>query len=219
MGLGLPVRASGEFNALCKYDARAGRMFRVDRVERNGTFEKNDVEITQGFQAIFDLKNIDVGYVRFVENGAPEWAMVKIGQPLPAKPSADHRQGFRVNIKLAKSLGGDLREFASAAGCVISAMDQLYDAYSKAPEAAAGKLPVVAMTGSTAVKSGSGQRTSTNYAPNLVITGWVDRPAELAATNGNGTNGNGHAQHAPANVPAPVAAPQPQQTPNVATEF
>jgi hypothetical protein len=215
MGLGLPVKPpSGDFMSLCKFDARAGRMFRVDRVERNGTFEKNDVEVTQGFAAIFDLKNIEVGYVKFNEGGAPEWAMVKIGQPLPAKPSQDFRQGFRVNIKLAKSIGGDVREFASAAGCVISAMDQLYDAYSKAPEAVAGRLPIVTMNGSTPIKSGSGARTSTNYSPNFTITQWVDRPAELA----------GSAAPAPLStpsptVPAPVASPQPAQTAAVQTEF
>lgn len=223
MGLGLPVKTpgSGEFNQLIKYDARAGRMFRIDRIERNGSFEKNEVEITNGFQAIFDLKNINVGFVRFMENGAPDWAMVPLGQPLPKKPSNDHRAGFRLNIKLAKSIGGDVREFASAASCVINAMDQLQEAFSKAPEAAAGKLPIVALAGSTPVKSGSGQRTSTNYAPNLTIVQWVDRPQELPLNPVSPAQAQAPLTPAQpvANVPAPVAVPQPAQTPNVQTEF
>ena len=99
-------------------------------------------------------------------------------------------------------------------------MDQLQEVFSKSPEAAAGKLPVVALAGSTPVKSGSGQRTSTNYAPNFTIASWVDRPQELplnpvspAAMQAPLTPAN-----AP-NVPAPVVAPQPAQTPNVLTEF
>jgi len=177
MGLGLPKNEAGDFNDIIKYDARAGRMFRIDF---DGS-EKSSVEITQGFSAIFDLANIQVGWVRFAEKSAPDWAMVRIGQPLPAKPSAEHRQGFKINVKLAKSAGGDLREFGSAAGCVIQAMDELYDAYAAAPEAKAGKLPVVGLSGTVMVKSGSGAKISTNYKPTLTIRQWVDRPAELAA--------------------------------------
>lgn len=215
MGLGLPKSSGGK--PVCKFDARAGRMHRIDKTDAG----KVETEITNGFKAAFDLANIDVGWVRWTEGGAPEWTTVKLGQPKPAKPSNDHRPVFRVDIKLSKDLGGDVREFASSAGCVIDAMDQLHDTFSKAPEAAAGKLPVVAITGVSMIKSGQGQKTSTNYAPNFAIVGWIERPAEMAPKAAN-DNGNGHAAPSPApaaNIPAPVAAPQPQQTPNVATEF
>lgn len=204
MALGLPASAaSGDFKPIVKYDARAGRMFRIDRVESNGQFESVPTEITQGFAAVFDLANIEVGYVRFHEGGAPEWAMVKIGQPLPAKPNADFRQGFRCNIKLAKNSGGSVREFASAASCVIGAVDGLHTAYLAAPESKAGKLPIVSMTGTAMVKSGSGAKTSTNYAPTLVITGWIDRPADLAVD----------VRPVASSVAPPVSRPAPAQTP------
>jgi hypothetical protein len=178
MGLGLSVSSgsSGDRKPIVKYDARAGRMHRIDR--QDGV--NNPVEITNGFTAIFDLANIEVGYARFNAGGAPEWAMVKIGQPLPAKPAPDFKQAFRLNIKLARNIGGDVREFASAAGCVISAMDSLYDAYTAAPERSQGKLPVVTLTGTTMITSGSGAQKSTNYAPNFAITNWMTRPADLA---------------------------------------
>jgi hypothetical protein len=213
MGLGLPVNTGGgDFKRIIKYDARAGRVHRSDRVESNGSFDNVLTEITTGFQAVFDLRNIEVGYAMFAKGVAPQWVMVKIGQTLPAKPSKDFKQAFRLDVKLAKSLGGDVREFGSAAGCVIAAMDQLYDTYTKAPESAAGKLPVVAITSTTMVKSGE----STNYAPNFVITGWVDRPADLPLSPA--------AAPAPLStpaptVPAPVAQPQPAQTGGIATEF
>jgi hypothetical protein len=215
MGLGLPKSSGGDFKPVCKFDARAGRMHRIDKTEAG----KVETEITNGFKAAFDLANIDVGWVKWSEGGAPEWVTVKLGQPKPSKPSNDHKPVFRVDIKLSKDLGGDLREFASSAGCVIDAMDALHDAFSKSPEATAGKLPVVALTGVAMVKSGSGQKTSTNYAPNFEIIGWIDRPAEMAT---KGANGNGHATpvSAPAPViPPPVSQPAPAQTPNVATEF
>jgi hypothetical protein len=215
MGLGLPVNVggNGEFKRIVKYDARAGRVHRSDRVEANGQFSNALTEITNGFAAVFDLKNIEVGYALFAKGAAPVWAVVKIGEPLPAKPAKEFKQAFRLDIKLAKSLGGDVREFGSAAGCVIAAMDQLYDAYTKAPEAAAGKLPVVAITSTTMVKSGE----STNYAPNFAITAWVDRPAELPLV---AALANAPALMTPvANVPPPVSQPAPAQTASVATEF
>jgi hypothetical protein len=214
MGLGLPVNVggNGDFKRIVKYDARAGRVHRSDRVETNGQFSNVLTEITNGFAAVFDIKNIEVGYALFAKGVAPQWLMVKIGQTLPARPSKEFKQAFRLDVKLAKSLGGDVREFGSAAGCVIAAMDQLYDAYTKAPESAAGKLPVVAITSTTMVKSGE----STNYAPNFAITAWVDRPAELPLVP--------TAAPAPIStpspaVPAPVASPQPAQTAAVQTEF
>lgn len=199
MGLGLARSDGADFKPIVKYDARAGRIFRIDR---SGT-ESTTVEITTGFSAIFDLANIKVGWVLFSEGGAPDWSMVSIGATLPPRPSKDHKQGFRMDIKLAKSVGGDVRDFASAAGCVIGAMDALYDAYRAAPEAAGGKLPVVALTGTTVAKSGQ----STNYAPNFAIRQWVDRPADLVVGH---VNGNGAAKPVQAAVGA-VPLPYQQQ--------
>lgn len=177
MGLGLNVD-TGERKPIVKYDARAGRMHRIDRVDG----ANNPVEITNGFAAIFDLENIEVGWARFNAGGAPEWAMVRLGQPKPAKPAPDFKQAFRLNIKLSRNVGGDVREFASAAGCVIGAMDKLHDLYASAPERSQGKLPVVTIANTTMVVSGSGAQKSTNYAPNFVISQWQTRPADMVAS-------------------------------------
>jgi hypothetical protein len=93
-------------------------------------------------------------------------------------------------------------------------VDKLYDDYLAAPESSAGKLPVVALTGTTMITSGSGAQKSTNYAPNFAITNWLARPADLGAAAASGgvpqpmtavpppvtkaphtpqSNGNGHA--------------------------
>jgi hypothetical protein len=180
MGLGLSISTeAGDRKPIVKYDARAGRIHRIDRQDGVNT----PVEITNGFTAVFDLANIEVGWARWNAGGAPEWAMVKVGQPKPAKPAPDFKQTFRMNIKLAKNIGGDVREFASSAACVIGAVDKLYDMYLAAPESHQGKLPVVAMTGSTQITSGSGAQKSTNYAPVFAITNWLARPADLGAAS------------------------------------
>lgn len=187
MALGIPT--GGQSKPFAKYDARSGRFSKSDGREQ--------VDITQGFAAIFDLENIEVGWAMFANNTAPDFVMVRAGQPFPARPSDKHRGAFRVQIKLSSALGGDVREFASAAGCVNAAMDELHNAYIAAPESKKGLLPIVTMNGSTAVKTQTPQGTTTNYKPNLSIVKWVPRPAELDGDD------EGEAP-APARAPAPA---------------
>lgn len=192
MALGLP--ASGEAKAHIKYDARAGRFSRMDN--------KEATDITQSFAAIMDLEQIEVGWARFAANSAPDFVMARVGQPLPARPTQDHKRAFRMMLKLGRNCGGDVREFASAAGCVIQAIDELHDAYSAAPQAAQGLLPVVTLAGSVAVKTQTPNGVTTNYKPQFTIASWQPRPAEL------GSSGD-----APKAAPAPApkaTAPAPQ---------
>lgn len=183
MALGLNTEAGGgDFTPVAKYDARAGRFFRIDRTQDSaGNWQTDDVDITTGFQAVMDLENIQIGWVLFAAGLAPSWSTVPLGQPLPPKPSELHKQCFKLNMKLGKSSGGDVREFASQAKAVIGAVDALHTAYEAGKKANAGKLPVVAMTGTTAIKTTGKGQTSTNYAPVFEIKSWVDRPAELSA--------------------------------------
>lgn len=186
MGLGLP-QSGGDFNRtpIIKYDARAGRIFRMDRSQdASGSWQTNQVEVTQGFQAIFDLENIETGWLNFPAGGAPDIRTVKIGNPLPERPSQAHRTGFRVHMKLGKSSGGDLREMAANAQVSIAGMDALYDAYLAGVQDNPGKLPIVTLDSTTAItktgKDASGRpQTSTNYQPVWKITGWAPRPEEL----------------------------------------
>ncbi len=212
MGMGLP--AGGESSPHIKYDARAGRFTRVDSKDQL-------YDITNGFAAIFDMAQVEIGYVRMASGLAPDFRMVRIGQTLPPRPGdldqkgkPAYKQGFRLDVKLAKALGGDTREFMSSASCVIAAMDQLYDTYRAAPESAQGLLPVVVMTGTEIVtKTADGQKT-TNNKPVFAIQMWQPRPADLPLV------APGHAVPAAAPVaapapvvPPPVAAPAPVQAP------
>lgn len=180
MGLGLPQSTSaGDRVAVLKYDARAGRLFRTDRSNESGEWVTNQVEVTNGFQAIFDLENIETGWLHFPKGAAPDIRTVKIGTPMPEKPSDQHRSGFKVLMKLGKTIGGDLREMAANAQVSIKGMDALYDAYLAGVQDHAGKLPVVTLDKTTAVVSGGKDQSSTNYKPEWKIVAWVDRPAEL----------------------------------------
>ena len=58
LGFSTAPSEGGDFTPIVKYDARAGRMFRMDRIENNGNFANEAVDITQSFKAIVDFENM-----------------------------------------------------------------------------------------------------------------------------------------------------------------
>lgn len=190
MALGLSTGGSngGEIQPYINYDAKAGRMFRVDRSQGgDGMWNTDKVEITNTVQMVMDLANIRVGWINYTTQG-PVRKLVVLGQePIPPRPDDKNaegkpafKQGFEINLLLDKASGGGVpRVFGSAAGCVIEAMDALHDAYSSAPESKAGKLPIVKIASVQPVKAGQ----STNYKPIFSIVNWIDRPAPLNGSN------------------------------------
>lgn len=178
MALGLSVGSGGgNFLPIVKYDARAGRMFRVDREDGVST----PVDITRNFKAVFDFEALEVGYINFDTGSAPDFVMVPHGGAMPERPSDKHRQGLRLTLKLSSELGGDVREIAGTSAALIKGVDALHDDYLAGVGANAGKLPVVALADTVAVESGSGAKKSTNYQPVFEIVGWVKRPSGLEA--------------------------------------
>ena len=211
MGLGLTTGgAGGDIKPYVNYDAKAGRMFRVDRNQQgDGTYATDKIEITSTVQFVADLANIRVGWVNYTSQG-PIRRFVTLGkEPIPPRPDdkgADgkpaFKQGFEIDLLLDKNSGGGApRVFGSAAGCVIEAMDALHDAYTAAPEAKAGKLPIVKISGVQPVKSGQ----STNYKPAFAIVNWIDRPQTLKGEAAPQTNSP---STAPATGSTQVSAPQ-----------
>lgn len=184
MGLGLDYSSGsggGDIVPFVKYDARAGRFFRNDRSESGGQYSNTPVDITSNFKAVLDLENIEVGYLKFAAGSAPEFKLVKLGQPMPAKPSEDGKwkQGVRVMMKLHASCGGDIRETSSNAAAFLKGIDELHTAYEGARASQAGKLPIVTLKTTIPVTSGSGDKKSTNYQPVFEIVGWAPRPNDL----------------------------------------
>jgi hypothetical protein len=174
-------------------------MFKVERTQGAAGWESERVDITSPPPAFaVDMGSIEVGWIMF-GMGAPDFRMVPLGAPLPAQPSKEHKQGFRV--KLAGRVLDGVREFAQTAKCVLAAMDELHSAFLEAPEARAGKIPVVRLSGTTPIVSKGGGQTSTNYKPVFEIIAWTGRDPAMG-------------ERTVAAPGVPVAAPvRPAQTP------
>jgi hypothetical protein len=194
MAFGMPETATADFADRVQYDANAGRMFRIDFDMATG--EKTPVDITMPPpQFAVDFGSLEIGYGHYSATG-PEFHLVPEGQPPPAQPREldekgrpKFRQVFRLKL-YGKVLGG-LREWSSAAKCVLHQIEELYTQFKAAPEAAQGRIPIVTMTKTLPVTMGKGQRQRTVYAPCLVITGWTDRveamgPRTVPAPKPNG---------------------------------
>jgi hypothetical protein len=140
-----------------------------------GEFEKYETEVKFPVKLIFDMENIEVGWMHFAATG-PSFAMGKLGQPLPERPTPDHKQGFRVKL-FNKTLG--LSMFSNSSRTIAEVMDILHDAYVTGAAKNVGKVPVVEIKGTKkiAVKTKEGSK---NYKqPDWSIVSWVVRPDEL----------------------------------------
>ena len=220
MALGLNTGSNADILPYVRYDARSGRLHRIDRSQgADGVWRSDSIDITQPPPSfVMDLALIEVGWLHFSPSG-PSLHLVPYGQPLPPQPSADHKQGFRVKLFAPKLLGG-VRVFTANAKSVIGAMDPLHSAYLAAPESAQGLLPVVTMVTTTPIISRGPQGNSTNYAPVFRIEKWVPRPAELTpdglAQRGQQqapATGSAPAHVAPSPAPPSVAPPPAQHVP------
>lgn len=167
----------GDVLPLVKYDARAGRIVRIDRILAGGAWVTKPVDITAGFRAAFDLENLETGFIDFNTGGAPAFALVRIGDPLPRRPTANAKNGIRVRIRLGREAGGDrpIRAMASTARAFLQGMEELYGAFRDGRDDHPGEMPVAALAGTVPVIAGFGDRQSTNYRPVFTIVQWVPR--------------------------------------------
>jgi hypothetical protein len=193
---------TGDFLPIAKYDARAGKFFKVDKRVDGGS---DATEIALGTKFAIDFGSFEAGYVSFGPQGPVRHMQPYIeGQPMPAQPQEKDAEGklvFRPGFytKIAGNAIDGVREWCSNAAVLLNAMDDLYQTFIRAPEAAQGQIPIVCIASTVAVKSGTGARSSTNYAPVLRIEGWTARPDVLG----------------PRSVPAPAAS-SPHMTAQVA---
>jgi len=182
-GFSTEPSAGGDFLPIVKYDARAGLWFRIDRVDSGQGFLPEPVDVTRNFKAIFDLENLETGWIAFPSGSAPLSSLVAMRDLLgktaqfPAQPGATYKHGLRFMLKLAKDIGGDrpVREVMGTSKAFLNGIETLFRDYLKDSAANAGKLPVVVMDGITMIKTGSGNKVSSNYRPNLKIAGWAPR--------------------------------------------
>jgi len=205
-----PASSGGDRLPVLKYDARAGRLFLLDRVQdASGDWQTDQRELkADAAQFAMDFGSVEVGWFLFPKGAAPMMVTVPYGQPIPPQPAAvgtikddktgkerpnNFRQGFRVKVAgkaLAAPDGGIVRELAANAIVSINGLNELHNAFEAAPEARAGKIPVVKLADTIPEKAGQ----STNYRPVFQIVTWAERPADILG---------------PRTVPPPGAAPAP----------
>ena len=199
-------RDGGNFLPIIKFDARVGTFYLQDRVHSDGTWQTEQRDVTDEFQAVFDLENLQRGWIRFPKGAAPDVTLVPAGEDPGDPPSDDHKEGVRVILKMADSLGGDVRELMSTARGLWNAVDTLHDRYLAAAASHPGELPVVTLGNVREVKTGAG----TTFVPVFNIVDWVPRPPELT---GDPRDRNKAQRELPlAAKAAPAAPPKPKPT-------
>jgi hypothetical protein len=216
-GFSTQPSSGGDFTPILKYDARAGRFTRVDRVNDGNGFANDDVDITQGIKFIADFENVEVGWLAFTPGAAPSFVLVPIGSQLPPQPSENHKNGLRFMLKLSKECGGEqpVREIAGNSKAFLSGVEAVYTQYLAEKGKYPGKLPVLTVEKITPVKTGSGARTSTNYHPQFKISGWAERKDLTFVPKAGGvpsvaSSGNGST--APATGSTRAEAPKASET-------
>lgn len=159
--------------------------------------------ITDSFEAVFDLENVEVGWLRFGPNRTPDMKLVPMGKMLPERPSEKHKNGFRVVVKLSRECSGNnepVRELLGSARELLSGMERLHLDYKAEKDKHPGLLPLVALKGSWSgpPKTGStrvfrpgqeqpkSRRMKEKHFPNFRIVGWVPRGGFNAATQSAG---------------------------------
>ena len=164
--MSLNIGGSGSLKPYAKFNAKADKWF------ARGP-EGEDVEIPRP-TFVIDFDNIRTGWLCFREGQAPERSIDPSLDRLAPSPGPDFKRGF-VAIAYSPRFFGGCAELASASIHFANAIKEVYAQYEAERAANRGKLPVVACTGSQAMKDRSG----VNYRPIFALTRWVDRPAEL----------------------------------------
>ena len=159
----------GERLPILKFDARAGRLFIIDRIQAaDGNWNSQPTDITMS-QPPFcvDFGTLEVGWAHFAPGGVPLWTVDYYGQPQKPRPDSpgkddknqaqQFKQAFRVKVA-GQGIGG-VREFGGNSAALINGMNDLHTRFEAAPEAGTGQIPVVRMSSTMAIKAGQ----STNY--------------------------------------------------------
>jgi hypothetical protein len=168
------------------------------------------VEFAFDRDAAVDIQNIQLGWL-LLDAGARDWQAWP-NNVRTSKPGATHSEGFSLAFMSKAMFGGDqpVRELCSSQAGVVTGIKALYDECEQHPEFAAGKTPIVRLTGAALVKMGKGN----TRIPKFEIVKWVDRPAEFAEFVGS----DAPQSQAKTNTPPPQQQRQPEPQ-NSSAEF
>jgi hypothetical protein len=169
-------KTSGNFLPAYKYDARAGTLYTQDRVYRDGQWQSEQHDATED-EVIFDLANVQVGWMKFPKGATPEMVLKPVGEDIGERPSADHKEGLRLLVKIPNDPAGP-RELFSTSVALWHGIDQLHDAYLIGIKTNPNKLPLVILADTREVRS----QDNVSFEPIFEIVKWVPRPADLPAS-------------------------------------
>ena len=205
----LNIGASGSIKPYCKFNSKADKWFAKG--------DDGDQEIDRP-TFIADLANIATGWLRFREGQAPERVIDASLERAAPSPGEGFKRGFVLAVFSRNFFGGEA-ELSSASIHMGNAIREVYQAFEEQRGNHPGQVPVIACTGSEAMKD----RYGINYRPKFELVKWVDRPAELPDAppveeseiwQGEMTPARTQATHVPppqaAAAPAPAPAPKPQ---------
>ncbi len=126
---------------------------------------------------IIDIANIQLGWLKLA--GGRDWVeWPNNDSTQSARPSSDHKQGFKVTM-FSKKLFDDepVRELCTSQVGMNVFIKQVYEKCEAAPEFKEGKVPAIAIAkAKEKLKMGQGG----TRVPPFEIKAWMDRPAELA---------------------------------------
>ena len=197
----LNIGVSGSIMPFAKYNAKADKWFvRGD---------DGDEEIARP-TFLADLANIATGWLRFREGEAPERAIDPSLDRAAPGPGEGFKRGFVLAV-FSENFFGGLVELSSASIHMGNAVREVYQIFEDQRGSHPGQVPVIACTGSEAMKDKYG----TNYRPKLELLKWVDRPADLPDASPVDPNDvwQGGATVPAKTTAAPVPPPAPQQVP------
>lgn len=179
MALGFAKASSNDFLPSLRFNAVSGDCIVAGATKNaDGTsWDKFEHEVKFPAKFVADFENIEIGWILFSAQG-PNFALSKIGEPMPDRPSDKHKQGFRL-VLFSKEHG--LVTFSNSSNTVKDVMDDVHDAYLSGKDKNAGKMPVLEFKGveKFAVKTKEGSK---NYKkPVISIVSWVEKPEGMKA--------------------------------------
>jgi hypothetical protein len=173
--MALGKRKGQDFMPVLKYDARSGVFYLQDRVLGSDGWQNEQRDVTEKFHAVFDLEQVERGWIYYPKGAPPELVMVPAGADPGEAPSKDYKEGIRLVVKMPPELGGDVRELQSTAVAMWNAVDAVHTAFVNQAKDYPGQLPVVELTDIIESKTPNG----TSFTPVLEIASWVPRPVDM----------------------------------------
>ena len=175
---GFSTEPAGDFMPILKYDARAGRLFRVDR-ENNGdglSATNRSISRARSRRSSISRMSKSAGSI-----SSPAARPISSWSRWARRCRRGRATGTRTACALfsssprpaaATSRSGKWRGRRKRS---FRGIEAVFNAYLAGKGKNAGKLPVIVLEKTTPIKSGSGERQSTNYQPTFKIVSWAPR--------------------------------------------